>query len=116
MLTQSLYLESRNNSKSYSDRYKNCKVLEDIDTGEVLLSTREIIDIPKNPNDIYHRVQSHEVHRLDIIAAMYYKNPLLWWVIAQANDIYDPLVAIEPGTILRIPDIETLYGNNGILL
>lgn len=110
------YEETRNNSRDYSDRYKSCKLLKDLETGEILLSTREITEIPESPNDIYHRVQTQEINRLDTLAAMYYRNPLFWWIIAQANDIADPFERVEPGTLLRIPDIETLYGNNGILL
>lgn len=106
----------KNRTKNRADRYRGCDILEDRDTGDILLATREISDIPISSSDIYHRVQSHEVSRLDILAHTYYKNPLLWWIIAQANDIYDPFQYLEPGTILRIPNIETLYGNNGILL
>ena len=116
MNTREFYEESKNSSKSYSDRYKNCKILKDIETKEVLLSTREIVDIPSHPNDLYHRVKSNEVSRLDLLAHKYYSNPLLWWVIAQANDIYDPMTMLLPGTLLRIPSLEVLYGNNGILL
>lgn len=115
-MREEFYEELRNTSSSYYDRYKNCKILEDVETGDRILSTREIADIPDNPNDIYHRVQSNELNRLDLIAAKYYRNPLFWWVIAQANNIYDPLLPLDPGTIIRVPDIETLYGNNGILL
>lgn len=110
------YVESKNTSRIRSDRYRDCKQLLDKETGEVLLATRDIKDIPVKSSDIYHSVKSNEVNRLDLLAHVYYKNPLLWWVIAQANNIYDPYADIEPGTILRIPDIETLYGNNGILL
>lgn len=110
------YTEKRNPSKTSEDRYKNCTILEDADTGISILSTREIQDIPVTSDDTYHRVRSHESSRLDIIAHTYYKNPLLWWVIAQANNIHDPFTAIAPGTLLRIPSIYSLYGNNGILL
>lgn len=110
------YEITKNKSRIRSDRYKNCEILTDKDSGEMLLSTREILDIQARPDDIYHRVQAHEVCRLDTLAHIYYKNPLLWWVIAQANDIYDPMKVYDSGTILRIPNIETLYGNNGILL
>lgn len=115
-MSTEFYNETRNSSIDNADRYKNCKVLEDISTGEKLLATREIVDIDKHPNDRYHEVQSHEVARLDILAAKYYNNPLLWWVLAQANDIYDPMTPIAAGSIIRIPYIETLYGNNGLLL
>lgn len=113
---EEFYIESRNPSTSYADRYKSCKILKDKETEDSLLAMREPTDVPESYNDIYHRVQSHEVSRLDLIAAKYYRNPLFWWVIAQANDIYDPLTPLEVGTLLRIPSIETLYGNNGILL
>lgn len=115
-MMKEFYTSTKNKSKNSSDRYKECPVLEDIETGDVLLATREQVEIPNHPNDIYHRIKSHEVTRLDILAHEYYKNPLLWWIIAQANDIYDPFISLEPGTILRIPAIESLYGNNGILL
>ena len=66
--------------------------------------------------DIYHRIKAHEVNRLDLIAYNYYKNPMLWWVIAQANEIYDPFVPMRVGSLIRIPSIESLYGNQGMML
>lgn len=110
------YKETKNKSRDRSDRYKDCVILEDVETGEVLLSTRIPVDIYARPDDKYHRVNIHETTRLDILAHQYYKNPLLWWVIAQANDIYDPFISLEPGTLIRIPSLESLYGNGGILL
>lgn len=110
------YKITKNPSRDYTDRYKGCDVLEDLDSKISFLSSREIHSIPRSSNDTYHRLQSHEVNRLDLLAHQYYKNPLLWWVIAQANDIYDPYAHMEVGTLIRIPAIETLYGNNGILL
>lgn len=115
-LSNEFYSEKRNRSNNSDDRYKDCSILEDKETEITFLSTREPINIPVRSTDIYHRVNSHEVGRLDIIANMYYRNPLLWWVIAQANDIYDPITLIAPGTLLRVPNLETLYGNHGILL
>lgn len=110
------YLEKVNPSKDYSDRYKNCKILTDVNTGEVLLSTREIKDTYATAKDTYHRVESHELNRLDILAQMYYQNPSMWWVIAEANNIFDPFEELIPGTLLRIPSTTTLYGNKGVLL
>lgn len=110
------YEESLNTSKNYFDRYKNCSILKNRDSGDTILATREIFDIPPNVGDKYHTVEMHEVNRLDIIADRYYRNPLLWWIIAQANNIVDPFQSLTPGDVLRIPGIETLYGNRGILL
>lgn len=110
------YVEKLNTSRDYSDRYKNCKVLTDLATGEVLLSTREIRDAYASSKDTYHRIQDHELNRLDILAQKYYQNPSMWWVIAEANNIFDPFAEILPGTLLRIPSITYLYGNDGRLL
>lgn len=110
------YKSSQNDLSSRYSRYKDCKLLIDEETGDKLLSVREPISVPSSPTDIYHRVKSNEVTRLDMLASEYYKNPLLWWVIAEANEIYDPFEPVEVGTLLRIPTIETLYGNSGILL
>lgn len=111
-----MYLSQSIRVSPYYNRYRNCNILQDKVTGEYLLSTREVADIPVRPTDLYHRVQSHETTRLDSIANKYYSNPLLWWVIAQANNIYDPLTPLSPGTLLRVPSIESLYGDRGVLL
>lgn len=103
-------------TRDYSDRYKNCKTLIDNDTKEVLLETRNIVDIPRNSQDVYHTVNPNEECRLDIIADTYYNNPLLWWVLAQANGIYNPLSGPLSGDVIRIPSISTLYNTNGVLL
>jgi hypothetical protein len=40
--------------------------------------------------------------RLEDLAFLYYGDPSLWRLIAEANDIVDPSSVI-PGTVLRIP-------------
>ena len=112
----SYYKETHNLKTTRSDRYRSCNIITDTETGESLLSTRDIIEIPKRASDLYHTVLLNEVGRLDMIAYKYYNNPLLWWVIAQANDIYDPFTDMHLGMALRIPLLETLYGYKGILL
>jgi hypothetical protein len=42
--------------------------------------------------------------RLDEIASRYYGNPALWKLLAELNDIDDPL-HVPPGTLLRIPPL-----------
>lgn len=110
------YISKTNPSKDYADRYRNCNILTDVETGETLLSTREIQDTYATSSDIYHRIDSHELNRLDKLAYEYYKNPSMWWVIAEANNIFDPFSDIPSGTLLRIPSVTNLYGNNGVLL
>lgn len=112
----SYYEESRRSPTVRSNRYRNCILLKDKDTGETLLSTRDIDEIPESPSDLFHELQINEVGRLDLLAHTYYKNALYWWVIAQANNIYDPIADTYPGMQVRIPAMETLYGYKGILL
>ncbi len=61
---------------------------------------------PQNPTSgtpwphTVHQVSPGET--LDRIAARYYADPTAWRIIAQANDIHDPM-AVRPGALLAIP-------------
>jgi hypothetical protein len=61
------------------------------------------VAIRKSSNDFFITVKDSDVGRLDLLAYNHYGTPALWWVIALANDIFDPLYEPEPGTLLRIP-------------
>jgi len=98
-----------------SNRYRKCPIYADKETNDYVIGMRDIIDIPKTPSDTIHTVTSSEVCRLDLIAYKYYNNALLWWVIAQANNIKDPFNDVVLGMQLRIPNMNTLYGNGGVL-
>lgn len=111
----SFYESSRVTDRRRSNRYRLCELLTDTDTGEAILSTREIKEIPRANTDVIHTVQYNEVNRLDLLAHKYYNNALLWWVIAQANNIRNPFADIPTGTRLRIPTIENLYRDGGVL-
>jgi hypothetical protein len=39
-----------------------------------------------------------------LISFKVYETPNLWWLILLANDIVNPLLPLEPGTILKIPN------------
>ena len=58
--------------------------------------------------DLYHRVEDSEENRIDMISYKYYGSVYLWWIIAIANGILDPLLEIASGDTLRIPDISTV--------
>lgn len=44
----------------------------------------ELPDIPPQPDDILYTVRS--LDRIDFLAHRFYGDPVLWWVIAVAND------------------------------
>lgn len=61
-----------------------------------------------NTEVVYRMVTAVEGDRFDIIAAREYGDPLLWWVLAKANsEIFYP-DDIPSGTLIRIPDAESI--------
>ena len=57
----------------------------------------------------YYPIPEEEDGRLDLIAYKHYKNVQLWWVIALANEILNPIDEVSAGKMLKIPrpsDIE----------
>ena len=65
----------------------------------------DLIDLPPfypRNNDILHEVADGD--RLDRLADNYYQDPVLWWVIAWANDIELPQRVLTGGVKLVIPD------------
>lgn len=43
--------------------------------------------------------------RLESLATRFYRNPELWWIIAEANPQVADVQAIPAGTVLRIPNV-----------
>jgi hypothetical protein len=74
-------------------------------TGETITYlARRIVPQPGSPN--FATIATHTVRqgdRLDLIAANYLGDPLIFWLICDANGAIDPhdLVAV-PGTVLNI--------------
>lgn len=85
-------------------RYINNNILKTNEGKRYLNSNLYPLISPKS-SDIY--IITGVGDRLDIIANDFYKNPLLWWVIAASNNIRKDSIFITPGTQLRIPtDLE----------
>lgn len=75
----------------------------DTDEGKtVVFGLLQDIIVP-DPTDTVYKVPIGGVHRLDLIATSFYGIPDLWWVIARANAILDPLVGPALGQEIRIP-------------
>lgn len=65
------------------------------------------IDSGEGDKYIYYTINN----RLDQLANEYYGDPKLWWIIAQVNDINDPLIDLEIGMMLRIPPLTSIIQN-----
>lgn len=64
--------------------------------------------IDRSPGDKIHEVTMGEINNLPLISFIHYGTVKLWWLIAEANNIHDPLV-LEAGTVLKIPSIADYY-------
>jgi nucleoid-associated protein YgaU len=78
--------------------------------GKRYFGTRLYPNIPVTSSDMY--VVTNESDTLDNLAFKYYKNPSLWWIIAQANNIGKGKLSVPVGLQLRIPiNITTILNN-----
>jgi nucleoid-associated protein YgaU len=78
--------------------------------GKRYFGTRLYPNIPVTSSDIY--VVTNESDTLDNLAFKYYKNPSLWWIIAQSNNIGKGKLSVPVGLQLRIPTNITTILNN----
>lgn len=99
--------------ESKSSRYRRLARIMD-DEGNQYIESASDLSFPKKDDDRYHIVTAGEANRLDLISNQYYGTPLLYWVIAVASELEDPL-EVPSGTTLRIPSHQSLYGYKGVL-
>ena len=59
-------------------------------------------------SDTEYKVDAYYTGRLDLISASFYNEPRYWWVIAQCNNIIDPVSEVVAGVVLRIPSKDRL--------
>ena len=104
----------RDTSDNSDSRYRDSWRVEDTQGDFYQESYNEKL-INESSSDKIHEVTPSEENRLDLVSYKYYNTPLLWWVIAEASDISNPLV-LPVGTHLRIPSRTTLYGSKGVLV
>ena len=84
---------------------------------QVIDDYRDVIalpNIPKDDNDEYYTIESKYDRRPDLLAHNLYGNTRLWWVFARRNmnELKDPIKDFKAGTVIRIPNRETLSSLN----
>ena len=90
------------------NRYSNTSITTRFDGKRVYKTTRYPI-IPVAVDDIY--VIANDTDYLDTMANKFYRDPTLWWIIAQANGIKATLKA-PSGMQMRIPrNIDYIIAN-----
>jgi len=83
-----------------ASRYKNQKILVDMDTSKRYLSRIKYPVIPSRDSDI--RIISKQGQSLLTLANEYYGDPNLYWIISRRNNITNTLFPTI-GTELFIP-------------
>ena len=94
-------------SYSWSSRYQKVNTLKEL--GKSYHATNRIRFIEYNDNDTYYEVTNMTENRLDLISLQFYNSPIYWWVIAEANFIFDSLTEVYRGRKLRIPNLSVIY-------
>jgi hypothetical protein len=81
-------------------RYQNIGTYTTNDGKLIYLPTKYPSVVTSN-NDYYIIAKAED--RLDLIAADFYGDSTLWWVVAMANDVPGDSMFLTPGFQLRIP-------------
>lgn len=69
----------------------------------------KISSVPESSGDVQFRIQSIINKRPDVLSYTFYGTPYLKDFILLANNIIDPFQEFEIGSIIRIPDLLTIY-------
>lgn len=92
-----------------TSRYKHTSIYKNPDDNQYYYDIWTIPQIDEQPQDTYYTLKVTENLRLDKIAQIIYGNYLLWWIIAVANNIVDPLTELSTGQVIRIPFLPYIY-------
>ena len=76
-----------------------------IDKNGDFYGTRQPLKLKEHSTDLFHVVTEADSKRIDLIAWKFYRDVRLWWVIAEFNNISNPL-ELPIGMTLRIPTYE----------
>ena len=89
-------------------RYRNTSRLNfnsKIGTSRAMVALRAAVTQGVIPIDDVVTLTGNQ--RLDHLAAIYYKDARLWWILAAASDIGWGL-QVPPGTVISIPDLSAV--------
>lgn len=81
--------------------------------GDIYIETPTKIVIPETSSDAFYSVEKGYEDRLDLISFKFYNTPLLWWAIAEMNNISNPF-DVKAGLVLRIPAMSSIYASGGL--
>ncbi len=91
------------------ERYENIfKVFQDKDN-RYFYNLLETISFPdKLPDGVFDLYTIQPNDTLPFISYKIFKSIHIWWVICLANNIQNPVLPLEPGSTLKIPNINII--------
>lgn len=90
---------------SQFSRYKN-GVATSNDDADLFIINRDRIVLPESEEDTFFLIEGQHIRRPDLIANEIYGNAELWWVIADVNNIRNPITDFTANKLLRIPPLD----------
>lgn len=78
-------------------RFGELKLVDEVEFWD----TVDLPEIPVQFDDLEYQVKGHD--RIDLVAWRFYGDPVLWWVIAVANDMEILPTDLNRYEIIRIP-------------
>lgn len=88
---------------SKMSRYETLSTLKELGKQYHVTNRKRFVNYSND--DIFYEVTNMTENRLDLISLIHYNSPIYWWIIAEANYIFDALTEIPRGTMLRIPPL-----------
>ena len=76
--------------------------------GTVVFGLRREV-IPPDPTDRVITITKQLEGKLDLIASEIYGTTDCWWILAEANQLLDPMTEVTAGTKLRVPTKERVF-------
>lgn len=101
MTTDALIESSKTAPIPFTSRYANTPIYTD--AGSSFRSTYNQKRVEPSDSDKIVLVKAEDAGRLDLIAARVYGDPKMYWVIAEANYITNPISEVIAGMEIRIP-------------
>lgn len=62
--------------------------------------------VAHDPSDLVYFMEKKYEDRPDLLGFVFYGDSKLWWIIAQYNNILDPVTELVEGQILLIPTLD----------
>lgn len=75
---------------------------------KVAFGLRRPVVPPADDDQLVEVTQGWE-GRLDLLSADFYGTPELWWVLAEANQMIDPLGEVRLGAQIRVPRLDRVF-------